>query len=128
MLQLRGRCPQCRTPLSWRRRLLTLVCWWPQWRCDGCGAWMEVRFSSQMAMIYLLLPAGVIAELLLRWPRPRALWVSLGLAALWVWLTSRLVVVHWSSTHCHACGYPLRPLKEVPPEKERICPECGVKT
>jgi hypothetical protein len=89
---------------------------------------MEVRFSSQMAMIYTLIPLGVIAELLLRWPRPRALWATLGLAAAWFWLTSRVAVRHWSSTHCFKCGYPLPSLKDFPPQTPRICPECGAKS
>ena len=127
-MTLRGQCPQCRLPLTWRRRLRTLVFWWPQWRCDRCGAWIEVRFSSQMALIYGLIPAAVALVLMRHWPPAHAPWVGPALVGLWLWLTSRLAVVHWSSTHCYACGYPLPPLKDVPPETARVCPECGAKS
>ena len=127
-MSLRAQCPQCRRPLSWRRRLLTLGCWWPQWRCDGCGAWIEMRFSSQMLVLYGLIPGAVVLFLLRRWPRVHAPWAGLALAGMWVWMTSRLAVAHWSSTHCPECGYPLPPLKDLPAQTARVCPECGGKS
>jgi hypothetical protein len=88
---------------------------------------MEVRFNSQMGIIYGLIPATLVVVALGRWPRLHAPWAVLVLAGVWVWLTSRLAVAHWSSTHCQACGYPLAPLRETPAGAERRCPECGEK-
>ena len=125
MKTLRGQCPQCQFPLTWKRRLWMLLAWWSEWRCERCGAWVEVRFPNQMALMYGVIPAAVVLFFLRHFRWVHTPWTGLALVAIWVWLTSRLTVTQWSSTHCSGCGYPLPPLKDFPRPLARVCPECG---
>lgn len=122
---MRGHCPQCREPIPWPRRALTLLLWWQSWQCPRCGAWMEVRLLNQTLIIYLALPAAAAIILMWRWLGAHALSVAAFFLLALAWLTSKLSIVTESSAHCHACGYPLPPLGNFEKEQKRLCPECG---
>jgi hypothetical protein len=122
---MRGQCPQCREPIPWSRCALALLFWWQHWPCPRCGAWIEVRLSSQVIVIYAGLPAALAIALTWRWLGAYALSAACLLILLDGWLTSRLAIVTESSTHCVACGYPLPPLAGFAKEEKRLCPECG---
>ena len=122
---MRGQCPQCREPIPWPRRALAMLFCWQSWQCPRCGAWMEVQLRRQLLVLFAWLPLSITLILAHRVLGAYAFSFGLLLLLILAAITSKFAIVTESSTHCHACGYPLAPLEQFAKEEKRLCPECG---
>jgi len=114
---MRVKCPQCQTPVPWKRLFITNE----TWACHGCQARLKWGAFRQIALWVL------VTVVLIYYAAMLPITILYGLLPAFVTLIftllgpfyNKLMVVQYGPEHCPKCGYCLTGLISC------RCPECG---
>ncbi|MFQ5496151.1 MAG: hypothetical protein ACE5EX_12315, partial [Phycisphaerae bacterium] len=114
-----SKCPVCREPVPWTRRLFNLE--WRTWTCSGCESVLAINVLRRLAVSAVAAAAmiGVTWANPAGWDMPVVLGTFVAILGPYFVFFDRPRVVERHGFHCGKCGYDLQ--GQVVPR----CPECG---